>query len=62
MYSFSDVEDDCAFAPCTVLGTDLCRDLESNYTCVCRPGYTGRYCQTGRIVYICIFMLVCTGR
>ena len=44
---FTDVDDDCAFAPCSLLGTAKCRDLVKNYTCVCVPGFTGRLCETG---------------
>ena len=25
-----------------------CRNLYGNYTCLCDPGYTGRYCENGK--------------
>ena len=58
-YSMLVDDDPCRSLPCQNSGQ--CKSLSSGYTCDCRPGTTGRQCETGIcfcIVYIpCIFIL-----
>ena len=37
--------DDCATRPC--LNGATCLDRVNGFVCICAPGYTGPYCQTG---------------
>ena len=37
--------DDCLADPCV---NGVCKDLVSDFTCTCKPGYTGKRCDQGR--------------
>jgi hypothetical protein len=37
---------ECASSPCRTPGTANCVDGLDSYTCICNPGYTGRFCET----------------
>ena len=41
------VINECDSNPCSNGAT--CNDLPNGFTCTCRPGYTGKFCQTGTL-------------
>lgn len=46
--NFSIIEiDECSSSPCQNEGS--CRDHLNGYSCLCRPGFTGRNCETGLV-------------
>ena len=49
------VKDACYPNPCANGGK--CRNWYGNFYCKCAAGYTGRHCQSG--MYVCVCMCVC---
>ena len=45
---FADI-DDCEPAPC--LNNGICMDLLNDYNCTCAPGYKGKNCSEGILVF-----------
>ena len=43
--NFSIEIDECSSSPCQNDGT--CRDHLNGYCCLCRPGFTGKNCESG---------------
>ena len=39
--------DECLKSPCQNGG--VCRNIHGSYQCDCKPGYTGRHCETGEL-------------
>ena len=52
----SDV-DPCNSAPCTHGGTCVRTGYTQSWTCACVSGYTGKICQTGKLVFIIVSIL-----
>ena len=48
--------DECALQLCSITGTQSCEDLVNDFSCLCKPGYTGNRCQNGKFnIYVKMF-------
>ena len=56
MISFTDI-DDCVNHTCSNGGS--CEDRVNSYACNCAEGFTGDYCETGKLFFNCLPFKVC---